>query len=134
MAEVDKVGFREVKIDGNRLLVNGRPVKLRGACRHDIHPTLGRVADRYYDSLDVVLAREANINFIRTSHYPPSEDFVRFCDANGIYVECESAVCFVQTHRKKGFVTDRAQSNPEYADQFQLQLEEMVATFRNILR
>ncbi len=70
------LGFRTVTIGaGNRLLVNGMPVKLRGACRHDMHPTLGRSTNRAQDSLDVLLAREANLNFIRTSHYPPSADF-----------------------------------------------------------
>ena len=76
----EKVGFREVKVDGNRLLVNGMPVKLRGANRHDIHPVLGRMTTPEYDLLDVKLARECNMNFIRSSHYPPSEAFLDYCD------------------------------------------------------
>ena len=55
-ATVEKqIGFRNIEVDGNRLLVNGRPVKLRGACRHDIHPTLGRSSDRTTDSIDARL-------------------------------------------------------------------------------
>ena len=53
-----KIGIREVKANGKRLEVNGQPVKLRGACRHDMIPLLGRSASRYYDSLDVVLAKK----------------------------------------------------------------------------
>ena len=70
--ESREIGFREVELVANRLLVNGRPVKLRGACRHDVHPLIGRRSTRDLDRRDALLAKEANINFIRTSHYPPS--------------------------------------------------------------
>ena len=86
-------------VEENKLLVNGKPVKLRGACRHDIHPTLGRMTTPEYDLKDVLLAKECNMNFIRTSHYPPSEAFLNYCDTYGIYVEDETAVCFVGSHR-----------------------------------
>lgn len=75
-----EVGFREVRISGNRMLVNGHPVKLRGACRHDIHPILGRTTTAELDSLDALLFKQANMNFVRTSHYPPTERFLSFCD------------------------------------------------------
>ena len=128
---IKRIGFREVEVKGRQLLVNGRPVKLRGACRHDIHPLLGRVGTRYYDSLDVVLAKEANINFIRTSHYPPTEDFVSFCDRAGIYVECESAVCFVDTHRSGKYAPGASENDPAFRAQYVSQIEEMVSVFRD---
>ena len=87
-----KIGFREVVIAGDRMLVNGMPVKLRGACRHDIHPVLGRMTTPELDSLDAVLFKRANMNFVRTSHYPPGERFLDWCDSLGIYVECETAI------------------------------------------
>ena len=68
-------GFRDVKINGDKFLVNGKPVKLRGICHHDVHPLLGRVSTPEYELKDVLLAKEANINFFRTSHYPPTENF-----------------------------------------------------------
>lgn len=125
-----RLGFREVKVEGNKLLVNGLPVKLRGACRHDIHPLLGRVSTPEYDKMDVQLAKEANINFIRTSHYPPSESFLRYCDEYGIYVEDESAVCFVDTHRNRLY-KDLKQSGPEFLEQQMTQVEEMVQNHIN---
>ena len=85
------------------MLVNGHQVKLRGACRHDIHPTLGRTTTLELDSLDAVLFKQANMNFVRTSHYPPTERFLEFCDRYGIYVESETAVCFVDTYRQKNY-------------------------------
>ncbi|KPL15707.1 MAG: hypothetical protein AMS26_06945, partial [Bacteroides sp. SM23_62] len=101
--KVYSVGFREITLDGNILLINGREVKLRGACRHDIHPMLGRVSTPGYERKDVMLAKEANMNFIRTSHYPPTENFLKLCDEYGIYIEDETAVCFVGTYRTRDY-------------------------------
>jgi hypothetical protein len=126
------VGFREVEVEGNQLLVNGRPVKLRGANRHDIHPLLGRMTTPELDREDVLLAKEANMNFIRTSHYPPSESFLSYCDEFGIYVEDESAVCFVHTHRAENYrATGESQDDPEFTHRYLSQLREMVDNHRN---
>lgn len=128
----EKIGFREVKVEGNKLLVNGKPVKLRGACRHDVHPRLGRMTTDEYDKMDVLLAKEANMNFIRTSHYPPSEAFLRYCDEYGIYVEDETAVCFVNTFRREGYnQVDSTQNDPEYTHWYLSQVKEMVNHHRN---
>ncbi|HSO85700.1 MAG TPA: glycoside hydrolase family 2 TIM barrel-domain containing protein [Draconibacterium sp.] len=127
-----KIGFREVKVDGNKLLVNGIPVKLRGACRHDIHPLLGRMTTAEYDKQDVLLAKEANMNFIRTSHYPPSEKFLEYCDEYGIYVEDETAVCFVGSHRTLAYqVTGATQNDTAFTARYLSQLEEQVQNHRN---
>ena len=126
-----RFGFREIKVDGNKLLVNGAPVKLRGACRHDIHPLLGRVSTPDYELKDVLLAKEANINFIRTSHYPPSDNFLRLCDEQGVYVEDETAVCFVGTHRTKAYRPGATQNDANYTKKYLSQLEEMVQNHKN---
>jgi beta-galactosidase len=127
-----KIGFREVEIAGNILLVNGRPIKLRGACRHDIHPLLGRRSTRDLDRQDVLLAKEANFNFIRTSHYPPSRSFLEFCDEFGLYVEEEAAVCFVGTHRSPEYhELSFSQDDPNITDRYLNQLAEMVEKDRN---
>lgn len=126
-----EIGFRDIKISGNRMLVNGYPVKLRGACRHDMHPTLGRSTNRNLDSLDVVLFKQSNMNFVRTSHYPPSEDFISFCDKMGVYVECETAICFVNTHRQKNYSPGKSQSDTTALPQYMGQMQEMVKSFVN---
>ena len=124
-----KVGFRDIRIVANRMLVNGMPVKLRGACRHDIHPVLGRTTTAELDSLDVVMFKKANMNFVRTSHYPPSEKFLEYCDRYGVYVECESAVCFVDTYRQKNYAPGKSQDNTEFKERYISQYKEMVKSF-----
>lgn len=90
-----KTGLRKLTKKGNRLFVNHREVKLRGACRHEISPKAGRALTRELIEQDVALFKEANCNYIRTSHYPPSEYFLELCDENGIYVEDELALAFI---------------------------------------
>lgn len=126
-----EVGFRKVEIKGKEMLVNGKPVKLRGACRHDIHPTLGRTTTAELDSLDAVIFKQANMNFVRTSHYPPTERFLRHCDRMGLYVECETAICFVNTHRQKNYGPAASQEDPAFTDRYMSQLQEMVHSFRS---
>ncbi len=126
-----QVGFREIEIRGDRMLVNGRQVKLRGACRHDVSPTMGRSTTAELDSLDALLFKESNMNFVRTSHYPPSEKFLEYCDRYGIYVECETAVCFVDTYRQKNYAPGRSQDDSAYADRYLGQCQEMVKSFRS---
>lgn len=82
----DRIGFREVSTMGGVLRVNGRPVKLRGVCRHDEQPEVGRATRREHWLQDIRLMKEANINAVRTSHYPPAEGFLRLCDELGLYV------------------------------------------------
>jgi hypothetical protein len=118
-------------VEGNRFLVNDRQVKLRGACRHDIHPLLGRVSTPDYELKDVLLAKEANINFIRTSHYPPTARFLDLCDEYGLYVEAETAVCFVGSHRTAEYYPGASESAPDFTDRYLSQLREMVENHRN---
>lgn len=93
-----KIGFRQVEVRGNELLVNGRPVKLRGVNRHDVHPLSGRSISPALDRQDALLFRNANCNYIRTSHYPPSEEFLAAADELGLFVECEAAITWIQHH------------------------------------
>jgi hypothetical protein len=112
-----KVGFRRVEVQGTQFLVNGSPVLFRGVNRHDIHPTLGRIGSSYYDRRDVELFKEANVNYVRTSHYPPTEEFLDAADELGLYVEVESAVCFQR----------ESVDDPNRAEEFLGQVEEMVS-------
>jgi hypothetical protein len=115
-----KVGFREIVQSGRNLFVNGKEIKLRGADHHSTHPLKGRTVTKELEKADVLLAKEANMNFLRTSHYPPTEAFLDYCDEYGIYVEDESAVTFVDVNHHA------TQDDPKFADRYLGQLKEMV--------
>jgi beta-galactosidase len=125
-----RIGFREIEVKGNKLFVNGQQVKLRGACRQDINPLLGRVSTPEYDKMDAQLAKEANMNYIRTSHYPPTDSFLKYCDEYGIYVEEETAVCSIDTHRV-GIYKSLKQSRPGFEPQMISQIQAMITSHQN---
>jgi beta-galactosidase len=80
----------------------------------------------------VLLAKEANFNFIRTSHYPPSKDFLNACDEIGIYVEEETAICFVSTFRGGAYKdAGGSQSDERFTARYLSQLAEMIDRDRN---
>lgn len=81
----DRIGLRQVTIESGILKLNGTPIKLHGVDHHEIWPE-GRVATEENMRRDLELIRDANINFIRTSHYPPHPRLVELCDEMGIYV------------------------------------------------
>ena len=84
------LGVRRVECVGEVFKVNGRNVKLRGVNRHDHHPVTGRYVDDATYELDVRLMKQANINFLRTSHYPDREYLYELCDRWGLYVMDEA--------------------------------------------
>jgi len=90
-----KFGYRQVEVRGPQVFVNGQPIKLRGVCRHEVHPLLGRALTEPWWRKDAELYREMNCNFIRTSHYPPAEEFLDACDELGLFVELEAPLCWV---------------------------------------
>ncbi len=65
-----RVGFRDVRTEGGRLLVNGRAVKLMGVNRHDHSDRNGKSVTREEMRQDVMLMKQLGINTVRTSHYP----------------------------------------------------------------
>ncbi|MBS1226210.1 MAG: lacZ 3 [Candidatus Aminicenantes bacterium] len=110
---VRRVGFREIEIAGTRLFVNGRPVKLRGINRHEVHPLRGRSLTPELWRRDAELFRAANMNYIRTSHYPPAEEFLDACDELGLFVECEAPLVWVQHGANETWKTENPQ-DPKY--------------------
>jgi beta-galactosidase len=92
------VGFRQVKIEDSVLLINGKAVKLRGTCRHEIHPEVGRALREEHWWRDLELMKRAHINMIRTSHYPPHPRLLELCDQLGMYVICEVPFGFGDQH------------------------------------
>lgn len=95
-----KFGFREITYGGkngtdkNRIYVNGKEIKLRGVCRHDVSRIYGRSLTKEDIYCEIETYKAHNINHIRTSHYPASEYMLSVCDELGMYVEQENAACF----------------------------------------
>ncbi|MFI5378918.1 MAG: glycoside hydrolase family 2 TIM barrel-domain containing protein [Tepidisphaerales bacterium] len=90
-----RVGFRQTEIRGTVILINGKPVKFRGTCHHDTHPLLGRAVTPQLERQDLELMKQANLNAVRTSHYPPLPELLDAADELGLYVEDEASFCWV---------------------------------------
>ncbi len=123
---VRRVGFREIAIAGTRLFVNGRPVKLRGINRHEAHPLRGRSLTQELWRKDAELYRAANINHIRTSHYPPAEEFLDACDELGFFVECEAPLVWVQHGANETWKTEDP-GDPKYLAPIEWAVAETIA-------
>ncbi len=89
-SEACDVGFRVVEICGGLLRVNGQPLLVRGANRHEHHPAKGYAIDRATMERDLLLMKRHNFNAVRCSHYPNHPDFYRLCDRLGLYVVDEA--------------------------------------------
>jgi beta-glucuronidase len=84
--KTDRIGFREVKVKGDKLLVNGQPVQLRGYNRHEYHGEFSHALPEAVHAGDIQRLKDLGCNFIRTSHYPNDMRFLDMCDEAGIYV------------------------------------------------
>ncbi|MDA3847534.1 MAG: DUF4981 domain-containing protein, partial [Vallitaleaceae bacterium] len=88
-------GFREIRITAGQLLINNKPILLKGINRHDFDPETGySISEERYEE-DIRIIKQCNINAIRTSHYPNDTYFYELCDKHGIYVIDEANV---ETH------------------------------------
>ena len=86
------VGFRSVEIKEGQLLVNGNPVRFRGVNRHEHDPRTARVMSEKRMIQDILLMKQANINAVRTSHYPNVSRWYELCDSIGLYVMDEADI------------------------------------------
>ena len=92
-----RFGVRKVEVHGDLFTINGRAVKLKGVNRHEQHPHTGKHVDRQTMVRDMELMKQANINMIRTCHYPNDPLFYELCDEYGFYVMDEA------NHESHGF-------------------------------
>ena len=106
------LGVKRVECVGEIFKINGKNVKLRGVNRHDHHPVTGRYVDDATYEQDIMLMKQANINFLRTSHYPDREYLYELCDRWGIYVMDEAN----QESHGYGYANKEMGEDPEWKD------------------
>ena len=85
-----QVGFRHIEIRGGQLLVNGQPILIKGADRHELDPDGGYVVSVERMIQDIRIMKQLNINAVRTCHYPDDPRWYDLCDEYGIYLTAES--------------------------------------------
>ena len=108
-----KVGFRKVEIVNSQLLVNGQPVLIKGADRHEMDPDGGYVVSRERMIQDIKIMKRLNINAVRTCHYPDDPVWYELCDEYGLYVTAEAN----QESHGFGYGNDAEAKKPEFAKQ-----------------
>ena len=108
-----KVGFRKVEIVNSQLLVNGQPVLIKGADRHEMDPDGGYVVSRERMIQDIKIMKRLNINAVRTCHYPDDPVWYDLCDEYGLYVTAEAN----QVSHGFGYGNDAEAKKPEFAKQ-----------------
>ena len=123
MAFSTKYGLREVKIDGSKLYVNGRPVFLKGVNRHDSDPVNGRAVRTESMLRDVTLMKQNNINTVRTSHYPNNARMYSMYDHFGLYAVDEADL---EDHANQS-ISDMPSWIPAFVDR----IDRMVLRDRN---
>ena len=119
------VGFREIRIEGERLLLNGRPIELRGVNRHEFHPSCGHAVSAALNEEDIRLLKQNNLNALRTSHYPNSDPVYELCDRYGVLVMSE---CNLETH---GLARQLPRNDPDWTAHCLDRMEKMVTRLKN---
>jgi beta-galactosidase len=118
------VGFRSVEQVNGQVLVNGKPIRLRGVNRHEFDPDFGRALPLERMIQDVKLMKQANINAVRCSHYPNDPRWYELCDQYGLYLIDEANI---EEHGLRGQLA----SNPEWASAFMDRAVRMAVRDRN---
>ena len=117
----DKIGFRKIEVSGKQILLNGKPIFLRGICMHEEIPMEVRRAYTKQDALTLLgMARELNCNFVRLAHYPYNEHIIRVADSLGMLLWSEIPVYWTIDF-----------GNPSVLEKAQVQLKEMITRDRN---
>lgn len=122
-----KVGFRKVEIKNKQFLVNGQPVLIKGANRHEMDPDGGYVLSMERMIQDIKTMKRLNINAVRTCHYPDDPRWYELCDEYGIYMIAEA------NQESHGFQygDDAAAKKPMFAKQIMERNQHNVSMYFN---
>ncbi len=106
-----RVGFRKIELKNAQILVNGAPILIKGANRHELDPNSGYVVSKERMEQDIRRMKELNINAVRTCHYPNDNYWYELCDKYGLYVVAEANI---ESHGM-GYKEETLAKNPLYA-------------------
>ena len=124
----DEIGFRTIEVIDGQLLVNGKPILIKGVNRHEHDPDKGHVISKDLMEEDIRLMKEFNINTVRTSHYPSDPYWYDLCDRYGLYVIDEANI---ESHGM-GYHPDRTLGNkPEWYLAHFTRIQRMVERDKN---
>jgi len=118
-----RIGFKETAIHKQVFYLNGQPVKLNGINSHMQHPLLGHAMDMETIRKDFTLLKQFNINCVRTSHYPPVNEYLHLADEYGIYIVDETG--------NEAHATEYVSEWPEWEDMYRERARKMVLRDRN---
>ena len=121
------LGVRKIEHGGEVVYYNGKAIKIKGVNRHEFHPRTGRTIDRETLELDLKLIKQANINLVRTSHYPDDPLFYELCDVYGLFVMDEAN----QESHDYGLRNRELGDNPEWTNAHLDRAESLVARDKN---
>ena len=123
-----RMGFRTSEVRNGQFLINGRPVLIKGVNRHEHDPVTGHVISREMMLKDITLMKEANINAVRTCHYPDDPYWYDLCDEYGLYVIDEADI---ESHGMGYDPEHTLGNNPEWLQAHLNRTERMVERDKN---
>ena len=114
---IDRVGFREIRLSGKDILLNGRKLRIKGFCRHEDHPNFGCALPIQIMQEDINIIKDLGGNAVRMTHYPNDELFLDLCDEEGVLV-------WEENHARG--LSEEQMRNPNFEPQEEKVTEEMV--------
>jgi beta-galactosidase len=122
------VGFRSSEIKDGQLLINGKPIYIKGVNRHEFDPDLGQVVTTERMIEDIKLMKQLNINAVRTCHYPDVPEWYALCDRYGLYILDEANI---ESHGYGSSVPQRISMGPDFKQAHVQRVARMIERDKN---
>jgi beta-galactosidase len=120
---VKRIGFKKTEIIDGVFYLNGEPIKINAQCTHMQHPELGHAMDEATIRKDMEILKQFNFNAVRTSHYPPVNEYLELADEYGLYIIDEAGV--------EAHATEYISNIPDFIPMYQERVRRMVLRDRN---